>query len=281
MQEMNTTSVMDKTDKAGEAYWSSFWHQHKLPAPVQLDKKSEGNYPYRKLDEFLKGIFQDVDTSGKKILEIGCGNSVYLSYFAQRFGFMPEGLDYSEYGCQQTRNILERDGVKGLIHHGDLFHPPHGLLGKFDVVCSFGVVEHFNDTTDVLKSISGFLKPGGIIITTIPNLTGPTGWLQRLMNKPVYDIHKVMGLKKIRDAHAGAGLEIISSRHLIPLSFGVTLEEKDEKRISHLKLKKTVLKFFQTVGRLVCLADDRLVRIPETELLCAGMVVAARKPLNT
>lgn len=278
MQEMNTTSTPEKADKAGEAYWSSFWHQHALPAPVTFDQKTEESYPFRKLDDFLSSILESGNTTGKRILEIGCGNSVYLSYFAKRFGFLPEGLDYSEYGCNQTRRILERDGVKGIIHLGDLFHPPSALLGRFDVVCSFGVVEHFNDTAGVLKSIEAFLKPGGIMITTIPNLTGPTGWLQRLMNRPVYDIHKVMGLNELMEATAKAGMEIIGSRHFIPLSFGVTLEEKDGKKVPHLWLKKFILKFFQAAGRLVCLVDDRLIRLPETEFLCAGMVVAARKP---
>ena len=277
---MSSSEKIDLKDKAGEAYWSTFWHDHSLPEPVNLEKKTEHNYAFRKLDELFGELFKNELTSGKKLLEIGCGNSVYLSYFAKRFGFHSEGIDYSEYGCRQTRRILERDGVNGSIHHGDLFNPPAELIGRFDVVCSFGVVEHFQDTVEVISKISAFLKPGGIMITTIPNLTGPTGWLQRWMYKPVYDIHKVMGLRELTKASELAGLEIISSSRFIPVSFGVTLTEKDGIKVSNLRMKRAVLKGFQLAGRMICGIDDRLIRIPASEWLCAGMMVAARKPVT-
>ena len=278
---MSSAGNIDLKDKAGEAYWSSFWLDHSLPAPVEVEKRTEQNYAFRKLDAFLSVIFAQEKTKGKKLIEVGCGNSVYLSYFSKRFGFQPEGLDYSEFGCEQTRRILQRDQVTGIIHHGDLFHPTPELLARFDVVCSFGVVEHFQNTVEVIGKIAAFLKPGGIMITTIPNLTGPTGWLQRWMNRPVYDIHKVMGLRDLKKASELAGLEIISSRHFVPVSFGVTLTEKDGVKISNLRIKRMLLKCFQLAGRVICRIDDRLIRVPETEWLCAGMIVAARKPISS
>lgn len=55
------------------------------------------------------------------------------------------------------------------------FSPPASMLGKFDVVVTFGVVEHFIDTRACLDAMSQFLKPGGLLVTSIPNLAGWIG----------------------------------------------------------------------------------------------------------
>lgn len=275
---MNSESSNKTIDKAGEAYWTDFWANTSLPKAVSIQSGNLEDYAFRKLHDFYSKLFFNLSPTTKSLIEIGCGNSVYLSYFAKQFGFKVSGLDYSEYGCAQTKKILERDGVKGDIHFGDLFNPPGELLYQYYVVCSFGVVEHFNNTVDVLDKIGAFLKPGGILITTIPNLTGVTGYLQKWMNKPVYDIHKVMGLKDIEHYIKEAGFEIIQSERIIPVSFGVTLDEIDNKKVKFLKLKKYILKGFQLIGKAFWLIDDRIVHLPKNEIFCAGMIVAARKP---
>lgn len=262
-------------DKAGEEYWSSFWQQYTMPPPVQLTPPDASNYAFREIHSFYEKV---LPKGSLQLAEIGCGNSVYLSYYHRYFGYAVSGLDYSAYGCEQTRKILERDCVPGTIHQGDLFHPPAALTGTFDIVCSFGVVEHFDDTTDVIRHIAAFSKPGGLIVTTIPNLTGITGWLQKWMNRPVYNIHRVMGLKELEKHCRAAGLEVIASTRIIPISFGVTLDEHNQQRVRFKSLKKWVLKSFQVIEKIVCRIDDRFVRLPRTEFFCAGMIVVARKP---
>jgi 2-polyprenyl-3-methyl-5-hydroxy-6-metoxy-1,4-benzoquinol methylase len=159
----------------------------------------------------------------QRLLEVGCGNSIWLSYFNRRFGYKVSGIDYSEFGCEQTRKILSRDGCSGDIRYGDLFAPPEDMTGKFDVVCSFGVVEHFEDTSAVLTAISRFLKPGGILITTVPNLNGPTGFLQKKFNKPVYDIHVIHSIETLTAHLKKSGLEPLAAEYFSSLTFGVNL----------------------------------------------------------
>ncbi|HNI28138.1 MAG TPA: class I SAM-dependent methyltransferase [Leptospiraceae bacterium] len=263
-------------DKAGEEYWSTFWKNYTLPDQVILNPATKHNYAFREIHKFYSShlpVHQNTN-----LIEIGCGNSVFLSYFNTYFKYQVSGLDYSEYGCLQTKKILERDQISGNIYQGDLFSPPADLTNKFDIVCSFGVVEHFDNTSDVIQHIAAFAKPGGIIITTIPNLTGVTGWLQKWMNKPVYDIHKVMGLSDIEAFIKNAGLSIIASTRIIPVSFGVTLDEYENKSVKYKSLKKIILKGFQVIEKILCFIDDRLFKLPRTEAFCAGMIVIARKP---
>lgn len=266
-----------KKDKAGEEYWSAFWKNYTLPDPVILTPATQRNYSFREIHSFYAATLP-ADKSCK-LMEIGCGNSVFLSYFHNHFQYQVSGLDYSEYGCRQTEKILERDRIDGRIYRGDLFAPPAELVESFDIVCSFGVVEHFEDTADVIRHIAAFAKPGGIIITTIPNLTGVTGWLQRWMNRPVYDIHKVMSLAELEKQVAAGGLEKVASTRIIPISFGVTLDEYEHQEVKYKAVKKYILKAFQLTEKVLCFIDDRIVKLPRTERFCAGMIVIARKPV--
>jgi len=83
-------------------------------------------------------------------------------YFAKEFGFKVYGIDYSEIGCKQAREVLSNTGVEGNVICAIFFSPPENLIDAFDVVVSFGVVEHFEDTAGI-AAFSRFLKPNGIL----------------------------------------------------------------------------------------------------------------------
>lgn len=272
---MNTSP--SPNDKSTVEYWSEFWKSHGLPAPVNIDVKDLKSYSQRKFHEFFERNLAPLKNQNKSIIEIGCGNSIWLTYFNRQFGFEVSGIDYSEFGCEQTKKILERDKVNGEVILGDLFNPPAELAGHYDIACSFGVIEHFNDTEDVIRRISGFVKPGGIILTVIPNLVGLTGFLQKTMNKPVYDIHKPMTLSDLEKFTKNAGLEIIDKELLLPIAFGVTLDENEGKKVRFLPFKKLFLKGLQVVEKVAWLVDDKLFALPKNEIFCAGMMIAARK----
>src|SRR6187551_433950 len=110
-------------EKTSAEYWTTFWNNYTLPKPIQINTRTLSSYVYRIYDQHFKKAFAGQETRGKKILELGCGNSVFLSYFNQEFGFEVYGIDYTEIGCEQTRAILDRDRVKGTIILGDIFNP--------------------------------------------------------------------------------------------------------------------------------------------------------------
>src|SRR5687768_8257497 len=98
-------------EKTSPEYWTSFWKNYQLPAPINVQDRSSGNYAIRCYDRLFRNTFSSIETGKSKILELGCGNSTFLTYFHNEFGFEITGLDYSELGCAQTRKILERDKV--------------------------------------------------------------------------------------------------------------------------------------------------------------------------
>src|SRR5207247_404436 len=125
----------------------------------------------------------------KLLVEVGCARSAVLPLFAKRLGFRVAGIDYSPNGCEQTRLMLEREGVTGDIYCCDVFSIPDDLVERFDMVVSFGLIEHFSDTMAIVAALSRLLRPGGLIFTSVPNMHGITGFVQKTLNKRIYDIH--------------------------------------------------------------------------------------------
>lgn len=161
------------------------------------------------------------ETTGKEILEIGAGDSGWLPYFAKRWGLRVSGLDYSPVGCQRASELMARAGVPANIVCADMFAPPHELRGRFDIVLSIGVAEHYSDTVGTLRAMASFLKPGGILLTTVPNIRGLVGDICKVLNRPVYDIHVAIDAERLRLAHEVAGLEILEGGYFMSINLGI------------------------------------------------------------
>ncbi len=208
-------------DKAGRTYWDGLWANAKLPQAVNPRTAGLNNYVNRKFHEYFCEAFSSLDTKGKKLLEIGCALSAWLPYFAREFGFDVHGLDYSELGCQQARAVLANEGLEGEIVCADFFSPPPELTGAFDVVVSLGVAEHFQNTSECLSAFARFLSPDGLLVTSIPNMTGLTGSLQKLFGRAVFDIHVPLSREALAAAHHQSGLEVTSCRYFLPVNLSV------------------------------------------------------------
>lgn len=192
-------------------YWSRSWSGPNLPANTDPNKDPK----VRDLCRFLQEVL--VGRSGQ-LLEIGCGGSRFLPYFS-RLGFRVSGIDYSAIGCQQARMILDREGIPGDIYEGDAFDENPSLVGRYDVVVSFGVIEHFLDTAEAVRAFSRYLKPQGAMISTCPNLAGLLGLGQRILNRSVYDRHIALTAEALRKAHEAAGLTVTHCEYLGSLDF--------------------------------------------------------------
>ena len=197
-------------EKTSEAYWSGLWKQAATPTHIDINDHRLDNHVNVARHKFLCKALLGVP-SGSALLEIGAAHSRWLPYFHQQFGFSVTGLDYSEIGCDGARAVLERAGIQGDVVCADLFDPPAELCGEFDVVASFGVVEHFDNTEQCIAACSRYLRRGGRIITTIPNMRGGLGLLQWLVDREIYELHKPLSVKELAAAHKNAGLEVVHS----------------------------------------------------------------------
>ena len=172
----------------------------------------------RKIAELLSGLMQP----GASVLEIGAGNSEWLVFLASAFPTSKfAGLDYSAAGCERLRARLHSVGAHSRVVNADAFAPPPDLLHAFDVVISFGVVEHFDDLSAVLNSFSRYLKPGGAMFTLIPNMAGTIGALAKRLNPLVYEMHNPHDLESFVRGHERASLRVENAGYLGTTDFGV------------------------------------------------------------
>ncbi|WP_437955891.1 methyltransferase domain-containing protein [Sorangium sp. So ce119] len=211
-------------DKAGKAHWSRVWSQRSIPKPVDPRARGLRQYVLQAFHRQFVRAFEGMETKGQRLLEVGCGRSAWLPYLAREFGFQISGLDYTEIGCEQEREILARAGIPGEVVCADLFDPPERLVGAFDVVVSNGVVEHFEDTAGCLRACARYLRPGGRIITEIPNMCGLVGWVTKLTDRANYDVHVPLDREALVRAHRDAGFNVLWSEYVLPIDvslFGV------------------------------------------------------------
>jgi SAM-dependent methyltransferase len=159
------------------------------------------------------------------ILEVGCGNSVWLPYLARKTGALVAGLDYSEAGCELARHRLAAEGVEGKVFCADLFRADAGEVGRYDFVYSMGMVEHFTNTVEVLSKLLTLVNPGGVLFTEVPNLKSIHGLMSWVWQPELLAKHKPLGKGDLVGAYKRLGLEGIKGQYAGIFSMGIVAWE--------------------------------------------------------
>lgn len=91
-----------------------------------------------------------------------------------------------------VNELLEVNGLKENdinIIEADLFsYKPET---QYDMVLSFGLIEHFKDTKAIIATHLPFLKDNGTLFITLPNFKSINGWVQRKFDRENYDKHYI------------------------------------------------------------------------------------------
>jgi 2-polyprenyl-3-methyl-5-hydroxy-6-metoxy-1,4-benzoquinol methylase len=266
-------------DRAGRLYWEQHWSDK----PIRYDNKHRSgtitNYVNRRIEKYFDEVFANIETSGKSLLEIGCARSIWLAYFTNTFGFQVSGIDYSARGCEDTQRSLINDGITSEIVCADFFDPPSWMNGKYDVIVSFGVAEHFQDTQRCIKAFAKMLKPGGNMITVIPNMVGLIGQIQKFIDRQVFDIHVQLNTNDLRNAHEAAGLEVLDCSYFLSTNFGVcNVEKRNQKTLSWL-CKKGIVASLLRLSMFVWLIEEHLPLLKPNKFTSPYITCFARQRL--
>jgi 2-polyprenyl-3-methyl-5-hydroxy-6-metoxy-1,4-benzoquinol methylase len=97
-----------------------------------------------------------------EVLEIGCANGSFMEKL-QKNGIKVSGLEINQ-------SVLEKAQQNGL----NILNEPLNIHAeknkqKYDVVCSFQVMEHLSDVNDVIYNSLQVLKKNGMLIISVPN----------------------------------------------------------------------------------------------------------------
>jgi len=88
---------------------------------------------------------------------------------------------------------------------------------KYDIVFSYGFIEHFHDTKDVIRRHSELLAVEGRLLIVIPNFRGLNGFVQFVFDRKNYHAHNLNSmnlnlLKKIANDLGLSGISVEYSR---------------------------------------------------------------------
>jgi 2-polyprenyl-3-methyl-5-hydroxy-6-metoxy-1,4-benzoquinol methylase len=114
----------------------------------------DGKWEHGKAVEFIN--------KDDRVLEIGCGRGSFLKTIREK-GAIVEGL---EMNTKAVRTCLNND----LSVSADTIQKfSTGRKNTYNVVCFFQVMEHVPDIKNFLESSLAVLKPGGLMIASVPN----------------------------------------------------------------------------------------------------------------
>ncbi|MBN2290128.1 MAG: class I SAM-dependent methyltransferase [Candidatus Glassbacteria bacterium] len=150
-----------------------------------------------------------------RLLEVGCYPGRLMWYFHKYFGYRVCGLEYLERSAGITRRLLAAEGVEAEVIHTDFFsyQPPAGEK-LWDVVLSFGFIEHYENWREVIKKHLDLVAPGGYLVLSVPNLRKPLGKIMQVIAPESYAVHTVLGLGDLVEAlRSTEGVEILEAAY--------------------------------------------------------------------
>jgi SAM-dependent methyltransferase len=112
------------------------------------------------------------ESGARDVLDAGCGPASFLRHL-EGTGIRPYGFDLTPEMVVEARRVLGDDGAvwEGSALDPGAFHPPGDPGRRFDAAICAGVLPHIPEGTDseVLASLAGAVRPGGLVAATARN----------------------------------------------------------------------------------------------------------------
>jgi SAM-dependent methyltransferase len=127
-----------------------------------------------------------------KICEIGCGDGKLLNKFASMLDCKPYGIEYSK----EASKIAKKNGIKVIVR--DAFDKDIAKKYKnyFDIIFSYGFIEHIIPPKKAIALHLKLLKPGGYLIIQIPRFKGFNFWKLKLFRPELIPFHNLEIMNK-------------------------------------------------------------------------------------
>lgn len=116
---------------------------------------------------YLKLISKHIDHN-TDMAELGCGTATIAVLLNKKIKSYT-GLDYSEAAANLANKKLEGAGVSNAkIIIEDVLRLSEEQKNKFDLVWSAGLIEHFSDYSQIIRSHYDLARSGGLILAAVP-----------------------------------------------------------------------------------------------------------------
>ncbi len=162
------------TDAAGRSFGASYFAEAYGPHYARRN-------PPRKWRAFLREIAR-FRTEGD-LLDVGCAYGLFLREASRRYRCT--GCDISAHALGVARRLLPPEIPLFAARAGEL---PTGRL--FDIVTCFDILEHVSDLPRALADVRAHLRPGGLLVATMPVYDGPLGRLVDRLDHDETHVHR-------------------------------------------------------------------------------------------
>lgn len=218
---------MSVNNKLKTKYWENYYTGERN---IHIKPKSGmfTSYDIYLCDTILKKYLPHTSisqSSPKRILEIGSGDGKLIKKIADSLGYKPYGIEYAKEGAKQGVAL----GVETMVT--DAFS--RAVLRKykhyFDVVFSYGFIEHIDPPQKAVQLHWDLVKPGGIIVIQIPRLRGFNYWKVRLFRPDLLPLHNltIMEAETLRRVCSKKGTETLVCKNYGTLKLRLPLEKKN------------------------------------------------------
>ena len=208
-----------KNNLTDRSFWKAFWESKK------------------DLIFYIKPDYVFGDILAKLIKENGIKSAVelggfpgYYSIYLKKYEHLDTTLfDYYVHEGL-VKQLLAKNGLQDgdiKIIEADLFN--YTPAEKYDMVLSFGLIEHFSDTKAIINTHLQFLKPGGTLFITLPNFTGVNGWVQRKFDLDNYNKHYIDCMNPVFLAESCKQLGLKNIESYYHGKYTVWLENREQK----------------------------------------------------
>jgi trans-aconitate methyltransferase len=221
------------TDKT---FWANYWESKKdvaFTVPVK--------YTFHQL---LRQIISKNKTG--TAIELGGFPGYYAIFLHKYFGLQTTIFDFYIHKPVLKQvlaaNQLTENDVD--VIEGDLFN--YQPKEQYDLVLSCGLIEHFNDTKDIIARHLPFLKPQGTLFITLPNFTGANGWVQRKYDMGNYEKHNISSMNPQLLAGYCKELGLKNVEAYYYGKFSIWLENRDQQS----SFTKLFLKMLWLAGKI-------------------------------
>lgn len=159
--------------KINSADIKNFWNEHPVatagipyrPGTREFFRYYDAVRERKESAGFSDALHEYGKFSGKKVLDVGCGNGYVLDRYA-REGAEVYGVDITEAAVDICRKRFELSGLHGEFHVANAEKLPFPD-GTFDCVCSMGVLHHVSDPEKAVSEICRVMKSGGRLIVMV------------------------------------------------------------------------------------------------------------------
>jgi len=211
------------------------------------------------------------ETPGRVLVDCGAGTGRFALEQSDRFQVM--AVDDHE---ESLRIAKQRLGAER-VFHGSATAMPFFEDNTCDVLTALDVIEHIPDDLAAVREMKRVLKPGGLLVVTVPALMGLwSDWDEALHHQRRYHARQLLDLAR------GAGLEIVHWHYtnvaVLPLVWAVrkwqqrvgrTSRQRAEDAVPPRLLNTLLKKLFELTGRVSCMSFPAGVSL----LLCCRKAI--------